>query len=205
MKVLVACEFSGVVRDAFRKLGHDAWSCDLLPSPEGSAFHLQQDVFEVIASQDFDLMIAHPPCTYLSVMSYCRSKEPGREEKSREGFDFAMRIFAAEIPRIAMENPRGRIEQWFRPADQIVQPCEFGHDETKATCLWLKNLPPLMCKTTTTYVPPKAYSKMKDGRLKAKSFVSMAVPRDGLTRQQVRSKTFQGIADAMAEQWGGIA
>lgn len=201
MRVLVACEFSGVVRDAFRKLGHDAWSCDLSPAMDFSSFHYQKDV-RLILDCGWDLMIAHPPCTFISVMSYCRSREPGRAEKAREGFEFAMSLFNANIPKIAMENPRGRIEQWFRPADQIIQPCEFGHEETKATCLWLKGLPPLMCRSSTIYVPPKAYSDMADGRKKAKSFVSMAVAKDGLTRQQVRSKTFQGIADAMAEQWG---
>jgi hypothetical protein len=201
MRVLVACEFSGVVREAFRKRGHDAWSCDLVPAFDKSPYHFQQDVFQVIP-MGWDLMIAHPPCTYLSVMSYCRSKEPGRAEKSREAFDFAMRLFNSEVKKIAMENPRGRIEQWFRRADQIIQPCEFGHDETKATCLWLKNLPPLFSRLSTTWVAPKAYSVMATGRLKAKSFVSMATSRAGMTRQQVRSKTFDGIADAMAEQWG---
>lgn len=201
MRVLVACEFSGTVRDAFIKRGHDAVSCDLLPAKNGGP-HIQGDVLNVLDKMGFDLMIAHPPCTYISQMSYCRSKEPGRAELAKEGFEFAMKLFNAPVPKIAMENPRGRIEQWFRPADQIIQPYEYGHPETKATCLWLKGLPLLKPTTPDNKPAPKRLQVRADGSTRLRGFVDNATGRNGMTRQQVRQMTFQGIANAMADQWG---
>lgn len=140
MRVLVACEFSGVVRDAFRALGHDAWSCDLLPCERDPAWHIQRDVLPLLA-EGWDLMIAHPPCTYLAVSGARWWK--GREALQLEAIHFVEALYNAPIARVAIENPIGRLSTVFRKPDQIIQPWQFGHGETKATCLWLRNLPPL--------------------------------------------------------------
>jgi hypothetical protein len=187
MRVLVACEFSGIVRDAFRRRGHDAWSCDLLPA--ASAHHFSRDVLRVADSR-WDLMIAHPPCTYLAV-SGARWWKDRREEQAWAAY-FFMRLVAADIPRIAIENPIGAMSRLYRKPDQIIQPWQFGHGETKATCLWLKNLP--LLKPT----------QVVDGREPRVHYESPGM-KDGLTRQQRRSITLSGIAEAMAEQWGSEA
>lgn len=184
MKVLVACEFSGVVRDAFLRRGHDAWSCDLLPTesewPEHR--HLIGDVTQVL-DDGWDLMIAHPPCTHLAVSGARWFAEKQAEQAL--ALLFVSLLLDAPIPRIALENPVSIISSRIRKPDQIIQPWQFGHGETKATCLWLKGLPKLQ---PTCVV---------DGR--EQRVHRMAPSAD---RWRERSRTYAGIADAMAEQWG---
>lgn len=181
MKVLVACEFSGTVRDAFLARGHEAMSCDLLPTDvEGP--HYQGDVRDVI-SPEWDLMVAHPPCTHLAVSGARWFKE--KQSEQAEALDFVRLLLAAPIPRIALENPISIISSRIRKPDQIIQPWQFGHGETKATCLWLKNLPPLMATAVV------------EGR---EAKVHHMPP--GPDRWKKRSVTYPGIAQAMAEQWG---
>ena len=189
MKILIACEFSGVVRDAFRRKGHNAWSCDLEPSGS-SRFHLCGDVLNIL-TKDWDMMIAHPPCTYISNMSNCRIKEPGRVEKRAEGLAFFMKLINAPINKICVENPRGLPEREYRRADQIIQPFEYGHPASKATCLWLKNLP--LLKPTNIVDPIKKW----DGK-RWRTWVDIMPEHTG----RARSITFEGIAQAMADQWG---
>lgn len=185
MRVLVACEFSGVVRDAFLALGHDAVSCDLLPS-ESDGPHMQGDVLSIINDPGWDLMIAHPPCTHLAVSGARWFKDKQREQA--EALEFVRALLAAPIPRIALENPVSVISSRIRKPDQIVQPWQFGHGEVKATCLWLKNLPRL--------VP----THVVEGRI---ARVHRAPPSPD--RWKERSRTLAGIATAMADQWGGDA
>ena len=148
MRVLVACEYSGTVRDAFRAKGHDAWSCDLLPTDADPAWHYEGDIFDIIMD-DWDLMIAHPPCTHLAVSGARWFKD--KREEQLEALAFVRTLLAAPIPRIALENPVSIISSAVRKPDQIIQPWQFGHGEVKATCLWLKNLPLL---TMTNQVEP---------------------------------------------------
>ena len=183
MKVLVACEFSGVVREAFRRRGHDAWSCDLLPAEDGSEFHIQFYVESTAYSGKWDLMIAHPPCTHLAVSGARWFKD--KQQEQADALGFVRFLMDAPIPRIAIENPISIISSRIRKPDQIIQPWQFGHGETKATCLWLKNLPPL--KPTNVV----------EGR---EARVHKMPP--GPDRWRERSRTFTGIAEAMAEQWG---
>ena len=185
MRVLVACEFSGVVRRAFRDRGHDAWSCDLLPPEDNSPFHLQEDARAVL-HRGWDLMIAHPPCTHLAVSGARWFKEKGLEQAA--ALEFVRVLLNAPIYSIALENPISIISSKIRKPDQIIQPWQFGHGETKATCLWLKNLPPL---TPTNIV---------EGRT---ARVHRMPP--GPDRWKERSRTFAGIAEAMADQWGNHA
>jgi hypothetical protein len=182
MKVLVACEFSGVVRRAFAARGHDAWSCDLLLAEDSSANHYTGDVFDIIRD-GWDLMIAHPPCTHLAV-SGARWFKNKREEQEK-ALMFVADLMYTAIPRICIENPISIISSRIRKPDQIIQPWMFGHGETKATCLWLKNLTPL--------VP----TNVVDGR---EARVHRMPP--GPDRWKERSRTYTGIAAAMAEQWG---
>jgi hypothetical protein len=181
MRVLVACEFSGTVRDAFAARGHDAWSCDLLPTERGGP-HIQGDVTSILDA-GWDLMVAHPPCTHLAV-SGARWFHLKQAEQA-DALAFVRFLLDAPIPRIALENPISIISSRIRKPTQTVQPWQFGHGETKATCLWLKNLPPL---TPTNIV---------DGR---EARVHRMPP--GPDRWRERSRTFQGIAEAMADQWG---
>ena len=199
VKVLVACEYSGAVRDAFRRRGHDAWSVDLLPDDTGSPWHYQERAENVIGL-GWDLLIAHPPCTYLcSSGLHWNKRVPGREEKTAEALRFVLDLMDADVPRIAIENPVGRIGTGVRPADQYIQPYQFGHDASKRTGLWLKNLPKL---TPTQYVEPR----MVDGRPRWGNQTDSGQNRLGPSaeRWKVRSATYQGIADAMAEQWGNL-
>ena len=182
MRVLVACEYSGTVRDAFIARGHDAWSCDLLPT-ERPGPHYQEDVREIIADMQWDLMIAHPPCTHLAVSGARWWKDKLFEQG--EALDFVRFLMDAPIPRIAIENPISKISTAIRKPDQIVQPWQFGHGETKATCLWLKGLSKL--------VP----TDIVDGR---EARIHKMPP--SADRWKERSRTYQGIADAMAAQWG---
>ena len=200
MKVLIACEYSGAVRDAFRRRGHDAWSVDLLPDDTGSPWHYQGDALEVIRAETWDLLIAHPPCTYLcSSGLHWNKRVLGREEKTAEALRFVLDLMDADVPRIAIENPVGCIGTRIRKADQYIQPYQFGHDASKRTGLWLKNLPKL---TRTQYVEPR----MVDGRPRWGNQTDSGQNRLGPSaeRWKVRSATDQGIADAMAEQWGNL-
>ncbi len=196
MRVLVACEFSGTVRDAFKVFGHDAWSCDLLPT-EKEGNHYQGDVFDII-EDGWDLMIAHPPCTYLaSVGLNWNNRVEGRWQKTEEALEFIQRLLNAAIPRIALENPVGIISTRIRKPDQIINPFQFGHPQRKATCLWLKNLPKLI---STNEVIPEEGIRDKNGKLRY--FVDQqARTKD---RWKIRSRTFQGIAEGMAAQWGSL-
>lgn len=182
MRVLIACEFSGIVRSAFRARGHDAWSCDLLPAEDCSPFHIQGDALDA-AKGDWDLMIAHPPCTHLAVSGARWFKDKRKEQA--EALEFVRQLMAAPIPLIAIENPISIISSRIRKPDQIIQPWQFGHGETKATCLWLKNLP--------TLIP----TDVVEGR---EARVHKMPP--GPDRWKERSRTFRGIGEAMASQWG---
>lgn len=184
MRVLVACEFSGVVRDAFRARGHDAWSCDLLECESSAEWHIQGDVLQVLG-HDWDLMIAHPPCTHLAV-SGARWFDGKRAEQDA-ALAFVRRLMDAPISRIAVENPISIISSRIRRPDQIIQPWMFGHGETKATCLWLHGIPKL---TPTSIV---------EGR---SNRIHRMPP--GPERWKDRSRTYKGIAEAMAEQWGHL-
>ncbi|NBW39080.1 MAG: DNA cytosine methyltransferase [Cytophagia bacterium] len=181
MRVLVACEYSGTVRDAFIAKGHDAMSCDLLPTDKPGP-HYQGDVFDVI-NDGWDLMIAHPPCTHLAVSGARWFKDKVTEQA--EALDFVRRLMNAHIDRICIENPVSIISSRIRKPDQTIQPWQFGHGETKRTCLWLKGLPKL--------VP----TDIVDGR--DQRIWKLPPSPD---RWKIRSATFQGIADAMANQWG---
>lgn len=184
-RVLVACEYSGRVREAFRKLGHDAWSCDMLESEDDSSYHFQGDVLPILC-MGWDLMICHPPCTHLAVSGarhFAAKKESGVQQ---EALDFVRLLLNAPIAQIALENPISIISSEIHKPDQIIQPWQFGHGETKATCLWLKGLPKL--------VP----TNIVEGR---EAKVHRMPP--GPNRWKDRSRTYQGIADAMAAQWGG--
>jgi hypothetical protein len=178
----VACEYSGRVRDAFRRHGHDAWSCDLLECEVDSQWHLQQPVEEVL-SNGWDLMIAHPPCTHLAVSGAAHFHR--KQQEQAEALDFVRLLMSAPIDRWCIENPVSVISSAIRAPDQIIQPWQFGHGETKATCLWLNNLPRL--KPT----------QVVEGR---EAKVHRMPP--GPNRWKERSRTYQGIADAMADQWG---
>lgn len=183
MRVLVACEYSGVVRDAFRARGHNAWSCDLLPSEADPTFHIEGDVLPLLDG-GWDLLVAHPPCTDLAVSGarwFPEKRADGRQQRS---LAFVRALLDAPIPRIALENPVSIISSVIRKPDQVIQPWQFGHGETKATCLWLKGLPPL--------VPTDVVA----GR---EQRVHMMPP--GPDRWKERSRTFPGIAAAMADQW----
>lgn len=196
MNVLVACEFSGVVRDAFRKKGHNAWSCDILPAEDGSPWHYQDDIFNVLSfKKNIDLMIAHPPCTYLSNAGNKHKKNLDRIRPQLDAIDFFMQLAAANIPKIAIENPIGTMSTAWRKPDQIIHPWQFGHEARKPTCLWLKGLNPLVPTNIVGKGPVKV---TKSGR---RIPVWYNLP-PGPNRAKLRSITFQGIADAMAEQWG---
>lgn len=181
MRVLVACEFSGAVRDAFAAKGHEAWSCDVLPS-EKPGNHHEGDVREILRDGR-DLMVAHPPCTHLAV-SGARWFAEKRKEQA-QALEFVRALLFAPIPRIALENPVSIISSRIRKPDQIIQPWMFGHGETKATCLWLHNLPPLVA------------TDVVDGR---EAKIHRMAP--GPNRWRERSRTYAGIARAMADQWG---
>jgi hypothetical protein len=182
VRILIACEYSGTVRDAFAARGHDAWSCDLLPT-ERLGNHIHGDVLQHL-HRNWDMMIAHPPCTHLAVSGARWFKD--KQVEQAEALDFVRRLLDAPIPRIAIENPISIISSRIRKPDQIIQPWQFGHGETKATCLWLKDLPLL---TPTNIV---------DGR---EARIHKMPP--GPDRWKDRSRTFEGIAQAMAQQWGG--
>ena len=196
MKVLIACEYSGRVRDAFTKLGHDAMSCDILET-ESPGNHYKGDVRDVL-DVGWDMMVAHPPCTYLTISANKWYKDQperksgtlvgqARRDAREEAIFFFMLLMTSNISKIAIENPIGVLSSRYRKPDQVIQPWQFGHGETKATCLWLKNLPKL---ESTNVV---------DGREQRLHLLPPSIDR-----AKIRSKTYQGIADAMAMQWGGL-
>lgn len=202
MRVLIACEFSGIVRDAFLKKGHDAWSCDLLETESRQANHLKGDIKAAIKGQlynfdaidiygkkpvykTWDLMIAHPPCTYLSVSGARWFKD--RQKEQKEAIEFFMELVNVSIGKIAIENPKSIMSTKYRKPDQIIHPWQFGHKENKLTCLWLKGLPNLR-PTDIVFGRKNKIHEMSPSK----------------DRGRLRSITYQGIADAMAEQWGSL-
>ena len=194
MNILIACEFSGVVREAFRARGHNAWSCDLRPAEDNSLHHIKGDALETIARGcevspgvfvPWDLVIAHPPCTHLAVSGARWFPAKQADGSQQQAIDFFLALANAPIPKICIENPICIMSRLYRKPDQIIQPWQFGHGETKATCLWLKGLPKL---TPTNIVEGREQRIWK-------------MP-PGPNRERERSRTFQGIADAMASQWG---
>lgn len=192
-RILVACEFSGRVRDAFAKKGWEAWSCDLLPT-ETQGNHIQGDVVEVINSQSWDMMIGFPPCTDLAVSGAAWFKKKQADGSQQRSIHFFMTLANASIERICLENPVGIMSSRWRKPDQIIQPWHYGHETTKATCLWLKNLPLLIPTSVVSKGERKFYASGKS------SPMWHANSGGGCGKQ--RSITFQGVADAMASQWG---
>jgi len=201
MKVLVACEYSGTVRDAFIKRGHDAISCDLLP-PDVEGPHYQGDVMDII-NAGWDLMIAHPPCTFLTVSGNkwmkpeFESRFPTRKQDRKDAIKFFMDLVNVDIPRICIENPVGIMSTEYQKPTQYIQPYEFGHPETKKTGLWLQNLPKLI---PSNVVEPEYIIDKNGKRYSPIHYMSVSMAKG--ERSKLRSKTYQGIADAMAEQWG---
>jgi hypothetical protein len=198
MKVLVACEYSGAVRDAFIARGHEALSCDLLPS-EAPGPHYQGDVRDVL-EMGWDLMVAHPPCKYLSVSGMHWTRRGLRDPQlTEDALDFVRLLLAAPIPRIALENPVSVISSRIRKPDQIISPHQFGHDASKKTCLWLKGLPPLR---PTQLVPPRIVNGRQRWGNQTDSGQNRLSPSPD--RWKLRSETYSGIAAAMADQWGSL-
>jgi site-specific DNA-cytosine methylase len=211
MKILVACEESQAITKEFRALGHEAYSCDILPCTGGHPeWHLEGDVFGFI-DQGWDLMVAHPPCTFLSVSGarhlYNKdgSKNLERYKNQREALDFVEKLMSCNIPRIAIENPVSVISSQIRKPDQIVQPWMFGDSASKTTCLWLKNLPKLVATNVVDKGDFKEWIDKKSGKVKRQAtwyydaLINAKTPEE---RRSLRSKTFKGIAQAIASQWG---
>lgn len=197
MKVLIACEFSGTVRDAFLAAGHQALSCDLLPS-EKPGPHYQGDVLDIL-DQGWDLMVTHPPCTFVC-SSGLHWNERGRGwEKTEAALEFVRRLLDAQIEKIALENPVGCISSRIKKPDQIIHPHQFGHDASKQTCLWLKNLPLLV---PTENVPPRIVNGKRRWANQTDGGQNKLPPT--ADRWAIRSRTYPGIAAAMAAQWGSL-
>ena len=194
-KILIACEYSGVVREAFAKKGHDAWSCDLLPTDQPSDKHIQGDCLEVIASQKWDMIIAHPPCTHLSLSGAKFWAEKRADGRQQAAIKFVEDIWDSDCPLICIENPVGALTKHSKlgKATQYIQPYEFGHAEQKRTGLWLKGLPKLK---GTKFIDVKGLPKKEVQRLHY-----LPPSKD---RWRIRSTTFQGVADAFADQFGGL-
>jgi len=193
MKILVACEFSGTVREAFASHGHDAWSCDIEPT-DIPGNHYQGDVMDII-NDGWDMMIAHPPCTHLAVSGAKHFAQKRKDGRQQEGINFFMKMINAPIDKIAVENPISIMSTVYKKPDQIIQPWQFGHEFSKSTCLWLKNLPILY---PTKIVSKGEFSNLKSGKRIPKWYSNAPIKK----RSKIRSTTFQGIADAMAQQWG---
>jgi hypothetical protein len=209
MRVLIACEFSGIVRDAFIARGHDAISCDLLPT-EKPGPHYQGDVFDII-NDGFDLMIAHPPCTYISYAGTRWWNDEGRIWKRLDALKFFAQLWTSSIEKICIENPRSCASPTIAKHNQVIEPYYFGDEASKPTWLWLKNLPPLIHSKYPTIFDPQThvskgefvYHVTKSGKVKGDSkWYTEAFHLPPEERMKVRAKTFQGIANAMAEQWG---
>lgn len=196
MRILIACEFSGIVREAFARRGHDAWSCDLLPT-EIPGQHVQGDVLDIL-NDGWDLIIAHPPCTHLAVSGAAWFKQKREDGRQQEGIDFFMKFVDIKCPKVAIENPVGIMSRIYRKPDQIIQPYEYGEPFSKKTCLWLKGLPKL---TPTNVVEKGEQIKYKSGKSMPKWYAD-AFKLPPQERAKIRSKTFQGIAEAMANTWG---
>ncbi len=220
MKVLVGCEESQTICKAFRALGHEAFSCDLLPCSGGHPeWHLQMDIFEAIKLKNWDLLVAHPPCTFLAGsavqwLSHPEDKElpfedrrphpkyPTRRQDMLDSVEFVKALYNCSIPRVAIENPVGLLSSKFRKPDQIIQPYMFGDEATKTTCLWLKNVPNLK---PTHIVGKGDRVTFKSGKSHPKWYAdALATAKTKQERQTLRSKTFQGIANAIADQWGDL-
>lgn len=203
MNVLIGCETSGVLRQAFRDRGHNAWSCDILPAQDGRhGVHIIGDALQVLQTKAWDLVVLHPPCTYLcSSGLHWNGRVPDRRAKTEDALTFALQCWAAamHIPHVALENPIGCLSSRWRKPDQIIQPHWFGDDASKATCLWLKGLPPLV---PTQHVPPR----MVGGKPRWSNQTNSGQNKLGPTpdRWRLRSRTYPGVAAAMAEQWGGF-
>ncbi len=198
MRVLVACECSGAVRDAFRARGHIAVSCDLAPSETKTLWHVQCDALEVMMQGKWDLMIAFPPCTYLSVSGlHWNKRRPERAAQTEAGLSFVRALMDAPIERIAIENPIGCISTRIRKPSQVIQPYHYGHDASKATCLWLKNLDLLR---PTKFIEPRIVNGRRRWANQTDSGQNRLGPSP--TRAADRARTYQGIAEAMAMQWG---
>lgn len=220
MKVLVACEYSGRVRRAFAALGHDVLSADFEPAEDDSPYHYQGDVFDLINDQHFDLMVAHPPCTYLSVSGMHWTTRGLRDPQlTEDALDFVRKLMAAPIEKIAIENPVSVISSRIRKPDQIVQPWQFGEDASKKTCLWLKNLPLLtptniikgrtVCCDDEVWDGDQVQGCLRCGGLKKPRTIYSNQTASGQNklapspdRWKERSRTYAGIAQAMADQWG---
>jgi hypothetical protein len=220
MRIIIVCEYSARVRDAFRKLGHDAWSCDLLPCEGDSRYHIHGDCRHELQADRWDMMIAHPDCTYLTNSAawalkdgpYHQKVKPGtlvgeaRRMAQKEALDFVRFLLSANIPKKCLENPIGAISTAIRKQDQIIQPYQFGHDASKATGLWLENLPPLI---PTKIIDPRIVEWPRGSGKMVKRWANQTdsgqnnlTPSDD--RWKDRARTFQGWADAMADQWGNI-
>ncbi len=202
MEILVVCESSGTVRDAFRNRGFNAWSCDLLVSDNNSPYHIQGDMFDTIDRHldTLKLIICHPPCTYLcSSGLHWNKRIAGRQEKTVAALNDVRRLLSYPVPYIALENPVGCISTKIRKPNQYIQPYEFGHNASKKTGLWLKNLPNLV---GNLYVPPRVVNGKKRWNNQTDSGQNNLGPSKN--RWKLRSKTYQGIADAMAAQWGPV-
>lgn len=203
MKILIACEFSGTVREAFRKKGHEAWSCDIIPSDDNSPYHIQGDVMDILNNY-WDMIIAHPPCTRLTVTGNKWYKQeyshrfPNIHQERELAVKFFMEFANNKCERICIENPIGIMSTRWKKPSQIIHPWQFGHEASKATCLWLKGLPIL---NPTNIVSKGEFVEFKSGKRMSKWYCDAAklTPKE---REKVRNKTFQGIADAMAKQWG---
>lgn len=209
MRILVACESSGKVREAFRKLGHDAWSADILPADDGSPYHFTGDVRKVLSFAftnehgKWDMLVGFPPCTHLCVSGARYFKIKRADGRQQSGIDFFMMLANLDIPKIVLENPVGIMSTKYRKPDQIIQPYNFGHDASKQTCLWLKGVPKL--EATGPYIEPNLIT-YKGNRVTKRWGNQSPCGASNLgpseDRWKKRSQTYQGIADAMANQWG---
>jgi len=202
MKILIACEFSGTVREAFTGGGHDVWSCDIEPT-DVPGQHYQGDVMDII-NDGWDMLIAFPPCTHLAVSGARHFEQKRKDGRQQQGIDLFMKMINAPIDKIAVENPIGIMSSLHKKPSQIIQPYQFGHEAQKSTCLWLKNLPLLI----PTNIVGKGDFYITPGGKKMASWMCDPVGKDGKKLaygsdeiKKVRNKTFQGIADAMAKQW----
>ena len=199
MRILVACEYSGKVREACAALGHDAWSCDLLDT-DVAGQHIKGDVLDILGD-NWDIMIAHPPCTFLTVAANkwhkpeYKERFPNRDQDREDAIAFFMTLYNAPIEKIAIENPIGIMSSQFRKPDCVVQPWMFGHGETKATCFWLKNLPPLI----PTHMKNDLFAHPEPEEREMRMF-KLPPSKD---RWKIRSETYDGIAQAIANQWAG--
>jgi hypothetical protein len=200
MRVLVACEYSATVRDAFRRQGHDAWSCDILPTEGDPRWHIEGDALEVAYGGPWDLIIGHPPCTYLTYAGAANWNDEGRAEKREAALSFFMALYNAPAPMVALENPRDYPSAAFRKQDQEVNPFDFGVPIRKRVCLWLRGLPPLETMPPIDVAPAATYIR-KTGARAGQPY--RAYFHQGKTAKE-RARFFPCIAEAMATQWGAL-